>query len=732
MVNSLNDDFLEERRGSGGMQYPDGSQSSPFAAMVERYWIGFRKNIIFVGAIIATCLVGALILTLLATPQYTASSLIEINRDEANVTNVQGLESDDSNKDLEFYQTQYSLLEARSIAERVARLLGAVSDDRLFSAFDVDPELALTNQSVDGGKPPAVARMDLAVGILQENISIEPVRGSRLVNVNFTSPSADLSAEVANLWVQQFQEATVERRFESTDDAREFLEGRLAELRQRLEDSQRQLVSYAAQKEIIPLSDSRDVEGNTNTAETLRLSNLKALNTALSEATQARIVAESRMQQAASRNDASLSSPALDGIRERRAEVAAEIAQMRAIFEPEYPQVQALQSQLRALDQSILEEESRLRNAYRGSFTAALGRERELQGRVSAMKEDTLKERRDSIQFAIFQREVDTNRELYEALLQRYKEIGVAGVAANNIIVVDPAKVPENPSSPSLPLNLVLGLLSGLVLAGGFVFVREELDQSLKDPAQVSEALDLPLLGAIPQEEDEDVLEQLSDPKTQVSEAYLSAANNLAFATPHGLPRSFALASTRPNEGKSTSAYALAISFSRMGKRTILVDSDLRNASQHRFFGIENIKGLSNLLVGEEQGRISDFALRTEFPNLDLMPAGALPPNPGTLLSSGALGELVKKLNEIYDVVVVDGPPLLGLADGPLLARSVEGVVYNIEANGLRIRAISAGLRRLRFVDANIFGAIVTKLTSHNAAYGYGDTYGYGYKYGGQ
>lgn len=724
----MNDNFLAERwpHRTDEPSTQSAQRSSPFAAAAERYWLGLRKNAVAAAAIVATCLIAALIMTLLATPQYTAKTMVEISRDEANVTNVEGLESGDRNKDLEFYQTQYSLLGARNIAERVARRFRVVADDRLFNAFDIDPETALAGSDASSR---ARDRLDLGVDLLMANKAVDPLRGSSLVNVGFTSPSPELSAEIANLWVEQFQEAAIERRFSSTDDARDFLEGRLSELRQRLEDSQRQLVAYAAKKEIIPLADSRDGDGNTNTGETLRLSNLRTINEALSDATRERIAAESRVAQTAGASEASLSNLALNGMREKRAEVSAELANKLAIFEPEYPEVQALKSQLAAIDQSIADEEGRFRSAVRNSYDEALSRESRLRSQVNSLKADTLNERRDSIQFAIFQREVDTNRELYEGLLQRYKEIGVAGVGASNIAVVDMARVPEIPSSPNIPLNLALGLIAGFALTAGFIFVKEELDQSVRDPSQVTEALGLPLLGAIPHLQVDDLLEELRDAKSQISEAYFSTASNISFLTPTGAPKSFVITSTRPNEGKSTSAYALALAFSRIGKRCILVDSDLRNPSQHSYFGMKNEQGLTNLLTANSGHDIRTFCTSTDYERLDFMPAGPTPPEPGALLSSDALKNLVLKLGELYDIVIVDGPPLLGLADGPLLSRSVEGVVYNIEANGMKLRAIETALRRLRMTNAEVFGAIVTKLNSHNAAYGYGEGYGYGYKY---
>jgi capsular exopolysaccharide synthesis family protein len=256
------------------------------------------------------------------------------------------------------------------------------------------------------------------------------------------------------------------------------------------------------------------------------------------------------------------------------------------------------------------------------------------------------------------------------------------------------------------------------------------MDQSIKDPSQVTDLFNLALLGTIPQDDSGDIEDELRDSKSTTSEAYFSAASNMSFLTPSGAPRSFAVTSTRPNEGKSTSALALAIALARSGKRALLIDCDLRNPSQHGNFDIEREPGLSNLLSGGDVAELWNYCHDTDRPNLFFMPAGPLVPNPGALLVDDALLKVVRLASERFDHVIVDGPPMLGLADAPLISKAVDGVVYAIEANGVRTRAINTSLQRLRFTDANLFGAIVTKLNKANSAYGYGYGYGYGYSYG--
>jgi capsular exopolysaccharide synthesis family protein len=681
-------------------------------------------------AIMAACLLAGLVTTLLTTPLYTASARIEISRRDVNVTNVEGVEEGDRSRDQEFYDTQYALLQARSLATRVARDLNLANDEEFFATFGVAdngaaqvqqaPETALNN-----GR--ASARVDAAVGILLRNVTISPIRGSSLVDVRFTSPDRELSARVANSWIEQFIAANLAKRFASTADARKILETQLEELRKRLEESEKRLVDYASANEIVTFGGAESPGGEATQRSTLVSADLQAMNQALADARADRIRAESAWRQSAGTREA-LNNPTINGLRQRRALVVADREKLLATFEPGYPAVQQLTSEIAALDKSIAQEEGRVRSVGRESYNEALQREQQLAAQVQGLKGQFAGQNQASIQYNIYQREVNTNRQIYDSLLQRYKEIGVAGVGTNNIAIVDRALEPKNPSSPNLLLYLAVSLLAGLGLAAAYVFLREQLNQSLRDPQDVKRLLGLPTLGVVPALEEEKLAEDLNDVKSVVSEAYFSIGTSLSFLTGHGTPRSMLFTSTMPNEGKSTSAVALARMLARTGKRVLLIDADLRNPSAHQFIGDGRAVGLSNYLAGEND--VPSLVQSTDFENLSLMAAGPIPPNPAELLTGPRLGELLRADGLPFDHYVVDGPPVLGLADSPLIASAVEGVIFTIQANAGRLRSIETAIQRLRDANANVFGAIVTKVDSRNSTYGYGYGYGYGDKYG--
>lgn len=705
---------------------PAGAEGMPLIRQYLR--IAQRWRWVIIGTI-AACVFLGLIVTLLMTPQYTATSTIEISRDSAQVTEFEGLEGDTSVADQEFYETQYGLLRARSLAERVATDLQLVEDQDFFEMFGApadDPAFDLAS-----GRYPASGRqtrLRVAGEILLEHVSIDPVRLSRLVDVRFTSPSAAFSARVANTWAEHFIQANLDRKAQATVYGREQLQRQLTQYKERLDDSQRQLVTYASTQGIINLPMPTGVDGTTQ-ERSIVADDLASLNAELTRATADRIQAEARYRQSGSAGASveALGNPAINNLRQRRAELAAEYEQLLVRFEPGYPAARAIETQIEELDRALASEERRVIASLEAAYRSAAVRERALQERVNSLKGDYLDLRRRSIQYNIHQQEVDTNQALYDGLLQRYKEIGVAGgVGVNNIAIVDLADVPQKPSSPRLLLNLLISILAGAMLGAALALGLEQMDEAIADPTEVERRLGLPLLGSVPKVEEEAPIEALLDRKTDLFDAYLAVQTNLSFTTEHGLPRSIAVTSTRPAEGKSTTAIALATTIARSQRTVILVDGDMRSPSVHELAGVGHEKGLSNFLAGEDN--LGSLTFDMEEFGFRAMTAGPIPPNAAELLTGDRLSRLIARLLESYDHVIIDAPPVMGLADAPLIGSRVEGVIYVVESHGIRSSMVKNALGRLASTQAHVIGAVLTKFEARKSFYGYG--YEYGYHYG--
>jgi len=699
---------------------------SPLTQYVQ---VLLRRRWLVLGLTIAGVL-GALFITATTTRLYRATASLEIAREAAKVVNVAGVEPNAQIMNQEFYQTQYGLLKSRALAELVVRKLRLTENDAFLYGYTGDT--APANAPARGGANRANMERR-AAGILMSHLAVQPVRSSSLVNVSFDSPDPQLSARVVNAIAENFIASNLARRFDASAYARKFLEDRLAQVRARLEESERALVSYASKERIINLDapgGSGSDEASATPGQSLVASDLTALNAALTTAKTERAMTEARFNQARRGGGIgvaeTLADPTIGQLRNSRAALSADYSRMLAQFKPDYPTMVALKRQIDEVDRQLARQTGSVVSSLKANYDAAVQREANLQAQVDGLKDSVLDLRSRSIQYNIYQRDADTNRTLYDGLLQRYKEIGIAGgVGTNNVSVVDAALPPSSPFTPRTSMNLLLGFMVGLLLGAAIAFLLEQLDESIIAPHDLEKKLGVPLLGSIPKVAMAlSPLEALDDSKSPISEAYLSVQTGLRFATSHGAPRALLTTSARAAEGKSTTSIAIARNFANLGRSVVLIDGDMRNPSIHKLLGLPNAVGLSNALAGADD--LDPLIQRGPRDGMSVISSGPIPPNPAELLAGPLLSRTVAKLLEKYDHVVIDGPPVMGLADAPLISSYVEATVFVIAAKETRTKAARVSLRRLADVHAHIIGAILTKFDTRQVGYDYGYTYEYG------
>ena len=677
-----------------------------------RYWRAALRRSFLIAAILVLSVAGGVIYSLMQPSLYTAASRVEVSQQSKNVTNVAGVDREPAYSDQSFYETQYTLMRGQSVAERVARKLKLAEQPDFFAARGVEIGGSQNLSSAERRQ-----RESLAAGLLLGGINISPIEGSSLVDVSYTSRSPIWSAAIANAWPQAFIDATTEREYASNADARKFLEGMLKNTRVKLEGSERDLLSFAANQNMVRLGGARDASGRSEEPRTLVETDLEALNASLNTARAERITAQSKVGSKAAVG----SDTAIAALRARRDELASDYAQLLFRYEPEHPQSRSLKTRIDALDAAISREGRRSVATQQSLYQEAVNREAALQDQVQALKTRLDRQQYNNIQYSIYQREADTNRQLYDALLQRYKEVGIAGsVGSSNIAVVEPAKVPGGPSSPNVQRNISLAFLLGIILAALVVFALEQIDERIRNPQDVALAVGLPLLGSVPRVTGEPTSE-LGVASSELAESYFSIRTVLAFATSHGLPKSMVVTSAQEGEGKSTSALALAIAIGRTGRRVLLVDADMRSPSAHHLVGGANDKGFSNLLSGDDDFRA--LIQTADIGSVSVLPAGPTPPSAAELLGSDRLRHVLDMLQKDFEHLVIDAPPVLGLADAPLLARAVEGSVFVIEAERTGATLARDAVHRLRAVNSHVFGVVITKFDERQ--YGYGYSYGY-------
>jgi polysaccharide biosynthesis transport protein len=679
-------------------------------------------------ASIATALLLGGLITYLSTPVYRATVSLQIDRDTLNIVKVDGLQPEEQGASAEFYQTQYELLASRSLAERVVTTLGLSNDDafnrRAVSPLSFIRDQILSKPAEDETAAP-VTQEDLTrktVDRLKKMLTVAPVRGSRIVKVSVDHQDPAVAQRLANGYGDVFIADNLDRRFEATSYARKFLEERLQQLKARLEETEKQLVTYAEEQGIIQL------DGNKN----LSSSDLEAINTKLAEARAERVKKELLWKQAQQTDGLGLKeildSEAIQENRKLRSELAAEYQQKLAVYKPAFPDMVKLRNQIREFDRQIENEVAAIKQSIEAAYLTSKEEEESLEASLEGTKSEVVDQRNKSIQYTILQREVDTNRQLYDGLLQRYKEIGVAGgVGTNNISIVDAAFKPLLPRSPNLLVNLGLAFLAGLVFGVLAALGLDYLDDSFKAPEDVEREIGIPVIGIVPKPSDgRDVEEEMLDARSSMSEAFRSLRTGLQFSTSDGLPRSLLVTSSKPSEGKTTATISLARSLAHIGLEVLLIDGDLRNASIHRRLLVSNELGLSNFLSGSK--RPEDVVQASDTEGLVLMTAGPLPPNPAELLNGPRLKSLLMLAAESFDIVLIDGPPIMGLADAPLISSNVQSTMLVVAANETRRSVVKVALRRIQVARANVIGALLNKFDSKATGYGYG--YGYGdYEY---
>ena len=647
---------------------------------------------------------AAVLVTLLTPLKYRSTTSLELNPPDIEILNNESSRGgrQSASNDLNFVGTQLGLLKSRALAERVAQDLNLAREESIVG---------------DGGD--RAANTETAASYVQSGTDVKLQPQSMIVKVSFVSRDPQLAAKIANGIIDAFIATNLERRYQSSSYARNFLQRQIVNTRRDLEKSERQLTDYAQQQRLISTGSATDA-GDTNS---LTGNSLVALNNALAQTQARRIAAEQRYREATLASTSVEASASAAPLRGQIATLDAEYQQKLQTFRPDYPEMVALRARIDALRRSVVSE-TRTANtdrlgSLRQEYQAARAEEDRLRAQVSSLSSSVLDQRGRRIRYNILQRDVDTNRTLYDALLQRYKEIGVAGGIGTAVAsVVDRALVPTSAFSPNLYLNLPIGIFLGLLLGMLAAIVLEFVNDTIKSPDDVRSKLNLPFLGGIPQAKTAKPAEELRDPLAPVAEAYLSTTTAMQFVTEGGAPKTLLVTSTRPAEGKSTTAWAIAYSFTRLGKTALLIDADLRRPAF--VTGRENI-GLSHILTNT--GSLSEHVLRTDVDGLWIMPSGTIPPSPPELIASARFASLIADASATFDVVVIDGPPILGLADSPLLSTVAQATVMVVEAGRTRTRAAVEAQNRLRTAGARMVGAILTRYQAE-AAYGYG--YGYG------
>ncbi|MDE1467464.1 GumC family protein [Aurantiacibacter sp. D1-12] len=696
-----------------------------FGAIRAMLW---RQRWILAGTIVLA-LVFAVIFTLLMTPIYAATSAVRVDPQATQL--IEGQEIVDpyigANEIDRYLQTLTHELTSRAMAEKVEESLD-LANNAAFLGFE--DEAALTS----GFSANEAVREGMAADKLQGSLEVEVPLLTSVINITVKSTDPELAAAIANAYAENFLSSDVERALEANSYALEFLDNQIAELRDELQAAERQAIDYARANRLVgePLqaeSGAQGSEAGSGTPNTLAAANLREVNQRFIAARAARIAAEQRWRNVSNTPPAELpevqASAHVQELRTQLAQAEAQLRQLRNRYRDDYPEVQQLLVQIETMQRNVALAGAEIKSAIRDEYDVARGQEQALAAELARLSDVTLDEQDRRVQFNLLDREVVALRSQLESLLSRYNQIAsAANLQSSNATLLDRAVVPGGPVSPNLFQNLIIALVLATGLAIALAILREVLDDRMRSTDDVERVLGLRALGLTPSVQEAEIKDDIVDTFSHLSESYASIRATLDFRLAKDNLKIIQFTSSQAGEGKTTTAIALARRYAMLDRKVLLIDADMRRPSVSRnLTGDRPAKGLIEVLMGEAS--LADVLLQTGVEGLDVVGLARLPNEPVELLSSGVLPDFLEEQRAIYDVILLDSSPVMGIADAPLLARAVDATVFVVEANRAHNGQAKAAVQRLREVGGNVVGAVLTKFRALEAA---GD-YSYAYQY---
>jgi len=678
-------------------------------------------------------------------PVYEATATIELQMQQANVVNVEDVYTVDT-YDYNYSQTQFEILKSRSLAERVVRKLklwehpafAAKEEAREKPWYRIDLKSLLPASERE---PPAQLteeqRREQAIqditGAIAGGLKVSPVEYSYIVHLSFESTDPTLAAQIVNAIAEEFIASNLENRLSGTLQATDWLDTRLADLKENLRESEEALQTFREQEGLV------SVEGRTS----LGNSELAVLSQRLEEARRARISAQTIREEVQRMGDSSteelmtvpavLQHPVTRELTRNHADAERRVAEFAKRYGPKHPKMIAALAELHTADEDLAQEVRKVVSGINREYELALRNERELQATWEASKSDMQEFNRVEFRLQELQREVDTNRQLYDIFFTRIKSVSeTGGFEKPHARIVDRALVPDSPVKPNKRLNLTLAFVLGILFGCGVAVILDTLDNTVKTPDEVSEKLGATLLGSLPKMKanKQGHFEQLWDnPHGQYAEAVRTVRTGLVLSSLDEPAKIIVVTSTVPGEGKSTTALNLGAALAQM-ENTLVIGGDLRRPSLAQRCGMTpNHRGLTHFVAGT--ARLEDCIDKVEALGVYVMPAGVIPPNPLEIISSKKFLKALEYLRERFDRIVIDSAPVQAVSDALILASYADSVIYVVKADGTAatlakkgIASIVASNEPLTGVVLNMFDPKKAMGRSGGSYYHYNEYYG--------
>jgi exopolysaccharide transport family protein len=708
------------------------------SALREYMRVLIKRKWMVISVVVGIFMVVA-VASLRQTPIYEAVGQIVINKADSNLITFK-----DSGPVMDYYDpsdldTEVRILQSDLMALQVIRNLNLDKRPEFGGHSDQkQPNLVADSLQTDSSRTSAL------LASFRSNLHVTLIPNTRIIEIHYNSTDPQLAASAVNTLAATYVDQNYQTKFESTMQASDWLSKQLVDLQMKVETSQEKLVRYQKEHEIL----------GTDEKQNITMEKLDELNKEMTMAESDRMQKEAVYRQTQSNDPDAVAAAIvadttggangattglLDKLRDSQATLRIQVAELSSQFGPSYPKVVQLDNQLKEIDRQLQSETNKAVDHLKGQYLAALQRENMLRDAFDKQKQEANKLNESAIEYSILKRDLDSNRTLYEGLLEKLKEAGVtAGLKSNNFRIINAARVPTAPSEPNIPRNLAFALVLGVISAIGLAFVLENMDNTVRTPEQAQALSALPSLGMIPLGSksgghgatgkrlaltaSKEVVETVTQvrPQSQMAESYRALRTSLLLSNLGAPPKVIMVTSARPQEGKTTTSINTAIVLAQKGVRVLLIDADLRRPSIHKTLGMGPRSGLSNVLTGSATLQ-QTITTSPVLPNLFIMPAGTPPPNPAELLASSNMRDLIVELREQYDHIVIDTPPTLSVTDAVVLSPRADATILVIRSGHTTKQALRRSRDILMQVNAHVAGVLLNAvdLTSPDYYYYY-------------
>jgi capsular exopolysaccharide synthesis family protein len=743
--------------------YPGAAENSSGYNRLHEYWRSLRKHIwLVISIVFVVTFVTALYMS--RQPDvYESKSQVQVDLEIANNPGLSAIKGnaivfDSSYQDPSYFNTQLQILTSAALLGRVAKtldlehnetflhppgpnrsiwqsMLGLVGKGKPKSPTIEPKPNRLEPQSISGRNTYSVAsdieRQRPYAEMLQGGLVVKPLNDTRVIEIRFRHQDPETASKINNMIADTFVLSNLERRTETSNTSGDFLQKRIAELQSEIRQGEEQLINYAKNHQILSL------DANQNTV----VDRLAGLNKQLLEAENERKSAEAAYRAAISpaalaaqaetaNNSAAATDTKITELKQKRSQLLLE-------YTEKYPEVKDLDQQIATLEklstQLRTHTESVVKTNLETQFRQAEQKEKALRDAFNQQRADTLTQNEAAVNYRIFQQEIETNKTLLDGLLQRSKENDVilAGTP-NNIHVLDYAAQPKMPVGPQRRQTIALAVLLSLILGIALARYLDYLDDSISTSEEIEQFLRLPALAVIPalggrtrrrllsalpggaRKNGNNGSEELllhGSHRSPLAESYRQLRTSILLSSAGGAPKTLLVTSSQPGEGKTTTVVNTGTILAQTGAKVLLVDADMRRPRLHSIFEIDNAEGLSTILANKKTEAEMLLMVQQHESGLYVLPSGRIPPNPAELLGSDQIRALMAVLENTFDHVVIDSPPVASFTDGVLLSSLADGVLLVVHGSAASRHAVRRARQLLTDVGAKIFGVVLNNVT---------------------